>query len=343
MKKIFSILIIASTVFFVTPFYNNQNTQASSDTIILEAGIPSTANDNGLSIGEHKSSDVTPAKYISFIYMFMVGLVGIAAFASLVFYGIVWIYSGVSEKKSEAMEGIKNTFIGILLALSAFIILNTINPRLVTLKDPQFVSFSAEDAAKNQPIKILGNRVEGYYYFSYKDQNTGPKEEAIYRYSFPYTSIESCNSKREAFLSGGPDRIAFECAGYRTTDNFFYEAFNPTTAASENIFGFTTVEDCINASAEYKASKGGGNWINPDKDFQVGCYDRDGFFYDANLTPEKPFDPKDANWCFTSTIIETGYELSTCRPSEAKCISAREPFAERPTIYSPVTACAQIK
>ncbi len=338
MKKIFSILIIFLAVFFSIYLNDTQTLNAAKDSLILEVGIPGQ-----LSSGEHTASDITPAKYISFIYMFMVGLVGIAGFASLVFYGIVWMYSGVSEKKAEAIEGIKNTFIGILLALSAFIILNTINPTLVTLKDPKFVSFSAEDATKNQPIKILGDRIEGYYYFSYKDLNTGPKNTPIFRYSFPYTSVESCEERREIFLSGGPDRIAYPCKGYLTKNEFFYVSFNPTTRIAKNVFGFTTIRDCVDASNDYKISKGGGTWINPDKDFKVGCYDKKGFFYDINLNSEKPFDPADANWCFNSTIIDTEKIITTCRVSEIKCNQARKPFTDRPSIYSPITACAQVK
>lgn len=95
---------------------------------VLEVGIP----------GQIEPGARLPGltDYMRYIYWFMLGTVGIAAFVSLVWYGVLWIYSGIVEQKSEALEGIKNTFLGLGLAFGAYIILYTINPDLVSFTTP---------------------------------------------------------------------------------------------------------------------------------------------------------------------------------------------------------------
>jgi hypothetical protein len=343
MKQIFFILIIFSVIFFGIFLINGiQISSAATDTIILEAGIPSGPGGDGLPTGEHTAKDVTPAKYISFIYMFMIGLVGIASFASLVFYGIVWIYSGISEKKSEALEGIKNTFIGILLALSAFIILNTINPKLVTLENPKFVTFSAEDAKKNQPTQILGDRIEGYYYFTYR-QSADSSDKVVWRYSLPYTSLRACK-EREGYVSPDSLNVVQPCKGYNINNRYFYVSYNFVDSSKKKIPGFGELSVCVEDSAIYKSSEAINNKnINPDNGFAVGCYDNNNVFYDSKLTAEKVPEASTLNWCFTAVNSLTGAEFPTCESSKEKCKSKRVFFAEKPAVFNPITTCAQVK
>jgi len=83
----------------------------------------------------------------------VLGFVGIAGFISLVVWGTVWVGSAVIDKKARAMEGIKNALIGIAIALTSFIILNTINPALTFIQDPK-----AEIAnATNTTSSLLGS------------------------------------------------------------------------------------------------------------------------------------------------------------------------------------------
>ena len=96
----------------------------------LEVGIPGV---EGAAPGDTVSSVPT---YIKYLYYFVLGLVGIAGFSSLVFWGAVWAGSGIVDKKAQAIAGIKNTLTGIGIALTAFILLNTINPDLIVIKTP---------------------------------------------------------------------------------------------------------------------------------------------------------------------------------------------------------------
>ena len=67
----------------------------------------------------------------------MLGFIGIAGLLSLVIWGTVRVGSAVVDKKTMAMEGIKNTLIGIGIALTAYIMLYTINPDLTIIKVPE--------------------------------------------------------------------------------------------------------------------------------------------------------------------------------------------------------------
>lgn len=107
----------------------------SAHATLIESGLPGGGPDQeGLKPGTEKI--VAPAEYIRYLYLFVMGFVGIAGVVTLVIWGTVWTASGVVDKKAMAMEGIKNTLYGIGLALSAYIFLYTINPDLTVIKTP---------------------------------------------------------------------------------------------------------------------------------------------------------------------------------------------------------------
>ena len=108
----------------------------------LEVGIPGV---EGAAAGDTVSS---VPMYIKYLYYFVLGLVGIAGFSSLVFWGAVWAGSGIVDKKAQAIAGIKNTLTGIGIALTAFILLNTINPDLIVIKTPNVAGVNITDGRK---------------------------------------------------------------------------------------------------------------------------------------------------------------------------------------------------
>ncbi|OGD23530.1 hypothetical protein A2Z10_00555 [Candidatus Azambacteria bacterium RBG_16_47_10] len=119
------------TLFFLSFFLFFVLTASSTHAVVFESGIP------GVGQGGAAGADVPSlVKYVSFLYVFVFGMVGIAGFISLVIWGTVWVATGIVDKKAMALESIKNTFIGIGIALTAYVILNTINPDLVKLSLP---------------------------------------------------------------------------------------------------------------------------------------------------------------------------------------------------------------
>ncbi|MBI4132155.1 MAG: hypothetical protein HY474_00815 [Candidatus Sungbacteria bacterium] len=73
------------------------------------------------------------SNYLSQIYIWFLGFVGIAALFAITLGGVMYMFSGANITKTEqARKWITNAIWGIILAAASFLILNTINPDLVT-------------------------------------------------------------------------------------------------------------------------------------------------------------------------------------------------------------------
>lgn len=71
--------------------------------------------------------------YLSNLYIWFLGFIGIAALFAIVWGGIQYMFSGANLTKAESgRTWITNAIWGIILAASAYLILYTINPDLVT-------------------------------------------------------------------------------------------------------------------------------------------------------------------------------------------------------------------
>jgi hypothetical protein len=76
------------------------------------------------------------AKYIQSIYNYAIGIVGILAAVVLMFGGVRWLLAGGSpDKISDAKAWIGASITGLVLVLTSYMILNTINPDLVSFKE----------------------------------------------------------------------------------------------------------------------------------------------------------------------------------------------------------------
>jgi hypothetical protein len=75
--------------------------------------------------------------YIKTIYLFAMGIAGILAMALIVVSGFQWLTAtGSMSTIGQAKARISNAILGLIVLLSAYLILNTINPNLVNLKEP---------------------------------------------------------------------------------------------------------------------------------------------------------------------------------------------------------------
>src|SRR3989338_2590012 len=75
--------------------------------------------------------------YFNNIYRFSFLVGGILAIGLLVYYGIKYTISiGNGAMVDDAKDGIKQALYGLGLLASAYLILSTINPELVNLKEP---------------------------------------------------------------------------------------------------------------------------------------------------------------------------------------------------------------
>jgi hypothetical protein len=97
--------------------------------------------------GPSTGADVTLKQYIRYIYLLGLGLIGIAAFGALVYGGFMYMLSGTVTSKEEAKSWIKGAILGLVLGMTAYLILNTINPDLLRLKEPTLPPLSPPAAS----------------------------------------------------------------------------------------------------------------------------------------------------------------------------------------------------
>lgn len=95
---------------------------ALAQDIPLEVGLGSTEKVGGL------------INYLAILYEFIVQAVAILAAAAIILSGIRWAAAGGNaDQVSKAKEGIKNSIVGLIVALVSFTLLNTLNPNLTSL------------------------------------------------------------------------------------------------------------------------------------------------------------------------------------------------------------------
>lgn len=80
----------------------------------------------------------TPGEYVKLFFLYGLGIVGVAALFGIIFGGLNYIFSGSSQTRAtEGKQWIFAAISGIALLLCSFLILITINPALISLKDPE--------------------------------------------------------------------------------------------------------------------------------------------------------------------------------------------------------------
>lgn len=94
-----------------------------------------------------ESDTTTLAKYVKAIYNYLLSIVGIAAAIVLMVGGVMWLTAGgSSERVGQAKSWISGSITGLVLALSSYLIMQTINPQLV--------SFTPTEVPKIKPIEF---------------------------------------------------------------------------------------------------------------------------------------------------------------------------------------------
>src|SRR3990167_659695 len=70
-------------------------------------------------------------------YTYALAVVGVAALGAIIYGGILHtVSSGNASQQTEARAWIWGAVMGVMLLLGAYLLLNTLNPELVKLKDP---------------------------------------------------------------------------------------------------------------------------------------------------------------------------------------------------------------
>ncbi len=88
----------------------------------------------------------TPAGYVSRLYTFSLMAAGIAALGALIFGAVKYILSaGNIVSQQDARDQMTNAIWGLVLLIGAYLILYTINPDLVNLRNPSAAPINVEN------------------------------------------------------------------------------------------------------------------------------------------------------------------------------------------------------
>ena len=114
---------------------------------------------------------VTPSGYVLNLIKIGIGVASGLAVLAIAYSGIKYMMSDVVTNKSDAVQGIKNALLGLLLAISSYLILYTINPKLTDLDILKSGGLDAPPGAPQQNANLTGYQTTYYvkgYTLSYK-------------------------------------------------------------------------------------------------------------------------------------------------------------------------------
>lgn len=145
-KKIIPIFVLVFVLFFI--FYFSYFAYAEEYTLL--APLPLT--------GGELVTKITPANYVSGFIKLLIGIAAVLAVFMIVWGGFEYVLTEAVASKTDAKDRITKAILGLLLALSSYLILNTINPDLVNFR-LDFKSYKAPATGGNQvlPPGVVAN------------------------------------------------------------------------------------------------------------------------------------------------------------------------------------------
>lgn len=146
--KILSLIFI-----IVLSFIINYKPYAATANIQLETGLPNIP-PAGLTTGNELP------EYINYLYLFGLGLIALLALVQMMIGGLTYIFAAGNVAKFEvAKDTIKQALLGLGLLLTSYLLLRTINPDLVNLKNP---SINPINIHFQETIDISGEGADSY-------------------------------------------------------------------------------------------------------------------------------------------------------------------------------------
>src|SRR3989344_8157061 len=185
-SKILPLLLVLVFVFLVLPIYNVA-AQVQKPSLIIEFGNWGGQEGEWANI-EGKTAYCPPdlqakgmeclsipwiGQYVSALYQYSVGIAAILAMVMIMVGGFLWLTSaGSPDRVGKAKEFITSAIMGLALALFSFVILYTINPRLVNLGGVELVSTTEREAWKErEKLGVYADcKHENAYFFNVSSQ-----------------------------------------------------------------------------------------------------------------------------------------------------------------------------
>lgn len=135
--------ILVSLLFMASPILLNAQEAPATEYKLLEK-IP-------LGPGGQAQEKTNTFEYLPSLFRMMIGLAGILAVVMIIFGGIKYMSTDAWSEKNEAQKTINNALGGLLLAISSWLILYTINPRLIEINlNPEKQDVCNEEGVCNE-------------------------------------------------------------------------------------------------------------------------------------------------------------------------------------------------
>lgn len=132
-RRIFVLLLVATVGLFAV--HTARAATSSEPTFTPNVSIPGLFPEKGQT-SEPIDANIA-GRYIRALYVYFVGIVGVLAVVMIMYAGFLWITAaGNSSKITQAKEHMNGAVIGVILALTSFLLLQLINPQLVSLRIP---------------------------------------------------------------------------------------------------------------------------------------------------------------------------------------------------------------
>jgi len=131
MKKIFYILILIATFVFSAFVALAEDIPQEREPFEYKLMVPLPTSEGTV------ASTTGIVDYIKTLYLFGIGISGVIAMSLIVIAGFQWVTAaGKMSAVTQAKSRITNAIFGLVILLASYLILNTINPALVNLKEP---------------------------------------------------------------------------------------------------------------------------------------------------------------------------------------------------------------
>ncbi|MEK7209468.1 MAG: pilin [Patescibacteria group bacterium] len=111
--------------------------------------------------GVKPTDNFGPANWVNYLFVFGIAVVGLAILGTVIYAGVLYLTAGDnSGKVTEAKDRLWGALIGFVILMGSYIILRTINPQLVDIKNPQidfYIESRWRDYYRTQAPRLKAN------------------------------------------------------------------------------------------------------------------------------------------------------------------------------------------
>jgi hypothetical protein len=133
--QLLGILFIASLIFSFAQPVVAQSTAGLPDSYTLLEPLPCIPSEGITCAPGELKKTVNFKEYVQYMFNLFIAIAAVSAVFMIVWGGFQYMTSDAFNDKNEGLKKAKNAILGLLLVLCSFLILQTIDPRLVQISD----------------------------------------------------------------------------------------------------------------------------------------------------------------------------------------------------------------